>query len=296
MRYLVTHTTCHDYQAEVSASHHVARLSPRPVAGQSCLSHTLTISPQPARMETRRDYFGNEATFFSVETPFRKLSVTATSLIELEEAHLELDLSSCAWEDAREIVRAAPCESPAGLALEFTYASPLIPLNPAFSDYALPSFAPGRPMLEACEDLMRRIHTDFTFSPATTTISTPLLEVLRTRRGVCQDYAQVYIACLRSLGLAARYVSGYIETLPPPGQPKLVGADASHAWVSVYCPPLGWFDFDPTNNTRPRGQHITIGWGRDFTDISPLRGVFLGSGSHELHVSVDVNRITDSAH
>lgn len=291
MRYEVTHITTYEYQAEVSASQHIARLAPRPVPGQLCLSHSLTIDPPPSRCVSRRDYFGNETIAFQLDTPFRSLVVTACSLIELEEGQQELGFNSLPWETARDLVANARHGSIEGAALEFTHASPLIPLQRAFADYAAPSFPPGRPLLEASIDLMHRIHSEFRFDPAATTVSTPVAEVLHQRKGVCQDFAHVQIACLRSLGLPARYVSGYIETLPPPGKPKLVGADASHAWLSVFCPQLGWIDLDPTNDTRPRGQHITIAWGRDFTDVSPLRGVFVGSGSHELRVSVDVNRV-----
>ena len=179
----------------------------------------------------------------------------------------------------------------AAAALEFTFSSPLIKRHPAFADFAASTFTPERPLFEAAMELTARIHDEFTFDSSATNIATPLLETLKNRRGVCQDFAQIQIACLRSLGLPARYVSGYIETLPPPGTTKLVGADASHAWVSVFCPPLGWMDLDPTNNLRPSGQHITVAWGRDFTDVSPLRGVFVSSGQQELRVAVDVNRI-----
>jgi transglutaminase-like putative cysteine protease len=155
------------------------------------------------------------------------------------------------------------------------------------------SFPAGRPLLEAVTELMDRIHTDFRFDAQATTVATPLADVMRLRRGVCQDFSQLGVGCLRSVGLAARYVSGYIETLPPPGAPRLVGADASHAWLSVYCPGNGWIDLDPTNNVLPGDQHITLGWGRDFGDVSPLRGVMLGGGGHQLTVAVDVLRVEE---
>ena len=169
------------------------------------------------------------------------------------------------------------------------FASPLIPVDSVFAAYAKPSFPPGRPILEGVKDLNRRIFKDFAFDPTATDFATPVAKVLQQRRGVCQDFAQVMIACFRSLGLPARYVSGYLETLPPPGQPKLVGADASHAWVSVYCgDEVGWTDADPTNNVLPGSRHITLAWGRDFGDVSPLRGITIGAGEQVLQVSVDV--------
>ena len=291
MRYAISHTTVYTYQTEVSASHHVARLSPRQAPGQYCVEHSLFIDPHPTHCETRRDYFGNDAVFFNLEHPYRELTVIARSLIDVDERQVELGLSSYCWEQVRDQLPYSASGSDWAAAYEFSLGSPLIPLLPAAAHYALPSFTPGRPLLDACTELMGRIFKDFKFDPSATTIATTIEEVLEKRRGVCQDFAQVQIACLRALGLPARYVSGYIETLPPPGKIKLVGADASHAWLSVYCPPLGWIDFDPTNNTSPHGQHITVAWGRDFSDISPLRGVFLGSGAHELKVAVDVNSI-----
>ena len=171
--------------------------------------------------------------------------------------------------------------------------SPMIPAMPELYAYAEKSFAEGRPLLEAVEDLSTRLYTDFTYDPNFTTIATPLIDVIKHRRGVCQDFAHLGIGCLRALGLAARYVSGYIETNPPPDQKPLAGADASHAWFSVYLPQLGWIDFDPTNNQMPTDRHITVAWGRDYADVTPLKGVVFGSGTHELSVSVDCERITD---
>jgi transglutaminase-like putative cysteine protease len=173
-------------------------------------------------------------------------------------------------------------------AAEFLFDSPLIKSNDDFADYSRPSFPKGRPILEAVQDLSERIHKDFKFDPSATDVSTPVTQVLKDRRGVCQDFAHLQIACLRSIGLPARYVSGYLNTIPPPGQPKLAGADASHAWVSFYCDAHGWIDIDPTNNQIPNLQHITVGWGRDYSDVSPVRGVVLGSAGHALKVSVDV--------
>ena len=291
MRYEIVHTTHYAYESEVLNSHHVARLTPRTLPGQRLLEHSLMLDPQPAHRSTMFDYFGNEAVFFSEETPYRELRVTARSVVELDTPQPELPFEIPSWESVRDSVYYALTGSDLSLVQEYTWSSPLINRHSAFSEYAACCFTPGRPLFEALLHLTARIHADFVFDASATTIATPLLEVLESRRGVCQDFAQIQIACLRSLGLPARYVSGYIETLPPPGEVKLVGADASHAWISAYCPPLGWVDLDPTNNVRPSGQHITLGWGRDFTDVSPLRGIFVGSGAQELSVSVDVNRI-----
>jgi transglutaminase-like putative cysteine protease len=188
------------------------------------------------------------------------------------------------WEEACEY-DALPLE-----ALECLFDSASIVGSDDVAGYAHSSFAPGRPLLEAVDDLMHRIHADFTFDPKATTVTTPLRDVLTLRRGVCQDFARFAIACLRSHGLAARYVSGYLETLPAPGAPRLAGVDASHAWLAVYCPGLGWVDVDPTNNMFPSATHVTLAWGRDYADVSPIRGVILGGGQHTLHVSVDVLR------
>jgi len=194
---------------------------------------------------------------------------------------------SLAWEDVRElgVFRA---NAPADEAAEFRYRSPYIEPAAELADFARPSMTPGRPLLAAAIELMHRIHDEFRFDAGATSITTPVTRVLAERRGVCQDFAHLQIACLRSFGLAARYVSGYLLTDPPPGQPRLVGADASHAWLSVWCPPFGWVDLDPTNAVLPDLRHVTTAWGRDYGDVSPLRGVVLGSADHELYVGVSV--------
>lgn len=291
MRYEVVHRTTYTYQTDVAVSHHVARLTPRTLPRQRCLRHTLELSPEPASREQRLDYFGNEACYFALEHPYRELVVTARSLVEVSPPELEFVFASQPWETVRDALHHSTPGQEIWSAREFACASPLIAREPEYAAYARASFTDGRPLYEALLDLTDRLHREFAFDPASTTVGTPVAQAFAQRRGVCQDFAHVQIACLRSLGLAARYVSGYLETLPPPGQPKLVGADASHAWLSAYCPPFGWLDLDPTNNCRPGEQHITLGWGRDFADTSPLRGVFVGSGQHSLYVGVDVNRL-----
>jgi transglutaminase-like putative cysteine protease len=283
----VTHTTTYDYQSAVSVSHHLLRLAPRRLARQFVLEHTLEIDPQPAVISRHTDYFGNEVVFATIEGSHRRLQVTARNQVAVAPAFIPDATETPPWESVRALCRTDRSVTvlEAG---EFMLSSPLAGAGAAFADYAQLSFAPGRSLLDAVRDLTARIFSEFRFDPTATTVSTPLEQVLEQRRGVCQDFAHLQIACLRALGLPARYVSGYLETVPPPGQPKLVGVDASHAWVAFFCPGIGWIDVDPTNNLFPSMQHITLGWGRDYADISPVRGVLTGGEEHFLSVSVDV--------
>lgn len=287
MTYEVTHTTTYNYRDAVSLSHHVLRLSPRGLAHQRCLSHEVHIDPQPAVVEPHFDYFHNAVTFVTIEGAHKRLTVKSTSKVFLTRPLLPIPAETPAWETVRESCRGWQI-GPSLDACEFIFNSPLVKTTEKFADYARPSFVKDRPILEAVLDLTLRIYGDFKFDNKATTISTPLEEVFKNRVGVCQDFSQLQIACLRSLGLPARYVSGYIETQPPPGRPRLAGADASHAWLAFYCHGLGWIDVDPTNNLLPTTRHITLAWGRDYSDVSPLRGVILGSGDHSLKVAVDV--------
>jgi transglutaminase-like putative cysteine protease len=236
------------------------------------------------------DYFGNLLYFFTVQEPHRKLVVETRSEVRLKENASAAVKGLMPWE---EVVRLLPRDqSPEGLeAYQFSFESPRIKLRPEFASYALESFTPQRPVREALLDLTARIHSDFRFDSKVTNVRTTTDEVFRKRHGVCQDFAHFQIACLRSLRLSARYVSGYLRTHPPPGQPRLVGADASHAWVSAYCPQEGWIDLDPTNNVVPSMGHVTLAWGRDYGDVSPLYGVIQGGGDHVLHVAVDIEEI-----
>ena len=244
-------------------------------------------------MTRRVDYFGNQVTAFHILHPHRELTVTVYSDVLVEDlSQQSLFVSTAPWEQVRDRVHAGVTDELLA-AREFALPSPLVPLLDSLRDYARVSFTPQRPFLEAASDLTRRIFTEFTYDPASTTISTPLSEVIETRRGVCQDFAHLAIACVRSLGLPARYVSGYLETLPPPGEEKMLGADASHAWFAVYVPESGWAAFDPTNNVQPGIQHIMLAVGRDFADVTPLKGVIFGGASHELSVAVDVTRQPD---
>jgi transglutaminase-like putative cysteine protease len=288
MRYRIIHRTTYTYENPVTVCHYLARLVPRALPDQDCPWHEVHVRPEPLARATRNDYFDNTTLYFEVQGAHTELEVIARSLVEVRPAPLVDPLDSPPWEDIRAALR-QPAEPAWVDALGLVQPSPLIPAGPAFADYARPSFPAHRPILDAVCDLNRRLHEEFIFDPAATDVTTPVARVMETRRGVCQDFAQVMIACLRSIGLAARYVSGYIETLPPPGQERLVGADASHAWVSVFCGrQAGWMDADPTNNLLPSDRHVTIAWGRDFNDVSPLRGVTVGSGGQRLQVAVDV--------
>lgn len=292
MKYRVTHTTTFLYEARVSLCYNVARIRPRILPHQQVSSAVLKIDPAPHDHSGDLDYFGNRVDYFSIQQPHEQLTVTAVSDVQVSppESGLFDRIDSTPWEVAREQLRGD--HSPAGItAFQFSLESPMVAAEPLLADYARLSFPPTRPLEEAVYDLMQRIHADFKYDPGFSSLATPLKEVLEHRSGVCQDFAHLAIGCLRCQGLAARYVSGYIETEPPPGKEKLVGADASHAWFSVFHPVFGWLDFDPTNNQRPGERHITVAWGRDYTDVTPLKGVAYGSGEHELKVAVDVQRV-----
>ncbi len=293
MLYEITHRTAYAYSSDVSVSHHVARLTPRILPFQNCLEHEITIEPHASTTTHRDDYFGNRTAFFSVTRPHRSLVVIARSQVEVLTRENPAEKETPPWEAARD--GDCGCGEAAPGIREFAFPSTFIRRIPELADYTKESFTPGRPLLEATLDLTRRIHRDFMFDSKATTIATPLEQVILNRRGVCQDFAHVQIGCLRALDLPARYVSGYLETLPPPGKVKLTGSDASHAWVQVFIPPLGWVDFDPTNDLIPSERHITVAWGRDFDDVSPVRGVIVGGGKHELSVAVDVIPLKDSA-
>jgi transglutaminase-like putative cysteine protease len=296
MKYRVVHKTEYFYSGIISQCHNIAHLKPRNLPRQQCISHRLEIDPPPVDIAEYEDFFGNQVSYFSIQQPHRNLKIIAVSELHLDEQAKQLPLyNDLAWDDVRARL-ANPREADLRENRHYVLDSPLAATSPALASYAKPSFPDGRPLLESVHDLMQRVHREFTYDPGFTTIRTPLSEVLANRRGVCQDFAHLAIACLRSLGLAARYVSGYLETLPLPGQEKLQGADESHAWFSVFLPETGWMDFDPTNNQIPQYQHITTAWGRDFGDVSPLKGVVYGGDpGHRIHVAVDVERFDVAA-
>jgi transglutaminase-like putative cysteine protease len=253
--------------------------------------HSLLIEPAPAANEAVEDYFGNASSVLTIEERHSELVIQARSTVEVVAPELPVPADTTPWEQVPAKAQGTSMGGSGGLdvgVLQYVSASRHTRAVRAALDYARPSFAAGRPILEAALDLTRRIHGDFAFDSAATDISTPVAHVLKERRGVCQDFAHLGITCLRTLGLPARYVSGYLLTRPPEGKEKLVGSDASHAWVSVWCPGHGWVDLDPTNNLMPGDEHITIAWGRDYGDVSPIKGLVVGGGGHKVEVSVDV--------
>lgn len=291
IRYRIRHETTYDYRRNVTLSQQILHMTPRSFAHQTVVSHQLVIDPDPPDWSRHVDYFGNVSQAFTLASPHRRLIIRADSVIEL---HARPDAAathhSVSWEAQRDQL-ANPIDADLLAQVAFLYDSPHVVCSTDLRDYALPMFSSGRPLLDACQDLTEQIFRDFEFDPEATTISTPLVEVLEGRRGVCQDFAHLMIGCLRSLGLACRYVSGYILTTPPAGEEKLVGADASHAWVSVYCSGLGWIDYDPTNRCLVQDEHVTVGWGRDYGDVAPIRGLVLGGGGQKLKVGVTMERI-----
>ena len=289
-RYQILHDTHYRYAAPVSLAQQLAHLWPRECAHQRCLYRELEVLPAPSLRQDTLDAFGNPLTRLAFERPHAELQVKARVMVEVI-AREALDLQrSAPWEQVREqlVYHGGPLSEEVLEAIRYRVESPFVRLKQAFVDYAEDCFLPQQPFLQSVAELMGKVFHEFTYDPEATLIATPLLEVLESRRGVCQDFAHLMLACLRARGFAARYVSGYLLTHPPAGQLRMIGADASHAWISVYCPVLGWVDFDPTNNLLPDVEHITLAWGRDFADVSPLRGVILGGGSHDPEVRVTV--------
>jgi len=290
MRYRISHLTSYEYSEPVSICHNEARLVPLATSHQRPLTTRISIEPTASVLVEDRDYFGNVTHFFTLQEAHLRLAVTAVSEVEVNPYEAPALSLSMAWEAVRD--RARSDRSAEGLrAFEYSLASAHPRPSPLLLEYASSTFSPKRPLLEAVYELTKRIHTEFRYLPGSTTVSTPVEEVFEKRQGVCQDFAHLEIAMLRGLGLPACYVSGYVNTAPAPGQPKLQGADASHAWISVWCPGFGYVDFDPTNGTLPRDEHITLARGRDFADVSPIRGVILGGGDHRVRVAVDVHRV-----
>ncbi|WP_456024803.1 transglutaminase family protein [Pseudomonas protegens] len=289
-RYQIFHDTCYHYDSPVSLAQQLAHLWPRECAWQRCTEQQLLISPDPTARRDELDVFGNPLTRLAFERPHDELQVNAQLTVEVL-ARPTLDFNqSPAWELTRDALSysSQPVSAELLEACRYRFQSPYVHLKRSFVEFSQSCFPAGRPLLLGVQDLMQKIFSEFTFDAEATQVATPLVEVLERRRGVCQDFAHLLLACVRSRGLAARYISGYLLTQPPPGQSRLIGADASHAWVSVFCPVLGWVDFDPTNNVRPALEHITLAWGRDFSDVSPLRGVILGGGNHDPEVRVTV--------
>jgi transglutaminase-like putative cysteine protease len=291
VRYRVRHETVYSYGGDVAHSHQLLHLTPRNALRQSCHTHSIILAPQPSIRSDDIDAFGNHVTRLEYDLPHDRFEVLAEAGVEVRAAPAASPEESAEWEAVRASLAFSgrPMHEELLEASRYRMESSYIRIKQTFTDYAADCFAPRCPILAAAEALMHKIHREFKYAPGSTTIRTSAIEAFETRRGVCQDFAHIMIGCLRSRGLAARYVSGYLRTLPPPGaDAAYVGADASHAWVSVFCPPFGWVDLDPTNDVRVSSDHIIIGWGRDFGDVSPLRGVIVGGGRHRLSVRVSV--------
>jgi len=291
MTYRVKHRTTYEYDEPVSTSYHALCLTPRTLSHQKCHWSKLAMDPSPGFSNDSSDYFGNVVVLFTLQEPHQQLTVEASSEVEVLAKTLPEPGETPAWEQALDLL--AGHLGPESLeACQFRFESSQVRCANQFADYARVSFTAGTPLLVAVLDLTARIHRDFKYDTTATSVTTPVEKVFEERRGGCQDFAHLQIACLRSLGLAARYVSGYLQTFTPPNRERLVGSDASHAWVSIYCPGTGWIDLDPTNNLVPSTSHITLAWGRDYNDVSPIRGVIQGGGQHELTVAVDVTPIS----
>jgi len=290
VNYRVRHITRYTYSQPVAIAHNEVRLTPRSGGLQHARRSQLAIDPAPSVLSQQQDFFGNTIHFFTLQAPHHEMTVTAVSDVNLHGEPPPAPEDTLPWEKVRAALRQDP--SPTGLdAYQFVFESPYARWDEETAAYAAPSFPAGRPLMAGALDLTRRIHADFKYEPGATSVATPVAEVLRDRRGVCQDFTHLEIACLRSLGLAARYVSGYVLNLAGKSGERMVGADASHAWLAVYDPEHGWVDLDPTNNTIPSDQHVTVAWGRDYGDVSPVKGVILGGGEHTVAVAVDVTPV-----
>lgn len=292
MLYSIIHDTTYKYEEGVTFCHNIAILKPKNFRGQKLESYELSITPKPTSFSERIDFFGNTITRFSIQTYHKELKVIAKSKVKRNYSE-EFQIASSY--EAKSLTLKEICSMMEGVddeildARQYQLESVLINnINEEIKSYAEVSFKKNRSVYEASYELMERIFKDFEFNTEVTNVATPISEVIKSKKGVCQDFAQIAIACLRSVNLPARYVSGYIETLPPPGKEKLIGTDASHAWFSVFIPTFGWVDFDPTNNQQPKNQHIVVAWGRDYYDVAPLKGVLFSSGKSELTVSVDI--------
>jgi len=278
--YRVTHHTEYTYTTPVSSSFGEIIMQPRELPGQRCAQSRLDVDPAPHDLRERTDYFGNRTSYLAVLVAHSRLAITATSLVHV---HRAPPPPGGPWDEPRDTDPEA---------VEFLLDSPQVTITPALAEYAAASFRPGRDALDAVRDLAARIHRDFAYTPGATHVTTTIAEVLARRAGVCQDFAHLAVGCLRAVGLPARYVSGYLETDPPPGRPRLAGADATHAWVSALLPGAGWVDVDPTNDQLVDDRYVTTAWGRDYTDVPPLKGVIFSQGTaHELRVSVDVEAV-----
>lgn len=287
MNYAISHRTTYRYASDVAYSRLVAHLVPRATTRQRPDSFTVHVSPQPVKRFARSDFFGNTTSWFTIDEPHTVLEICAESRVAVEPIPVFAPEASPGWEAVRTSFE-FPADAQTREALQYTFDTPLTATNQDIVAYARRSFDRGRPLLACMLDLNARIHADFRFDKEATQTSTTAKHAFELRAGVCQDFTHVGLATVRAMGLAARYVSGYLLTHPPPGRERLIGADASHAWFAVWIPPYGWIDFDPTNNVLPSSEHITVAWGRDYGDVAPIHGIITGGSEHEVDVAVDV--------
>lgn len=292
MEYLVRHRTTYRYLQDVSHSWHLAHLRPRVTPLQAVHDSSISLSLEPATRVAREDYFQNACEWFSIDQPHTHLEVLAQSRVTVQPAPERTSRDSIAWEAVR-LKLETPQDEEERDAVQYLFDSPMIKFDSAIGEYGAVSFPPSRPALAGAMELMHRIHQDFRYDTSVTDVTTPVDRVFEIRAGVCQDLAHVGIAALRAVGLPARYVSGYLLTQPPPGKPRLLGADASHAWFSVWAPPFGWVDLDPTNDIPVGESHVTAAWGRDYGDVAPVAGIILGGHDHVVDVAVDVIPVSD---
>jgi transglutaminase-like putative cysteine protease len=285
--YEVNHKTFYRYSVPVSMSHHLLHLEPRDTAHQRVEWFAIRVDPEPGFDDRGTDAFGNPTRIITLDQNHDELSIEAMSKVHIAPRELPEPALTVPWESVADL-RLAAMDDLALDASRFAFASPFVELDEALEAYARESFTPGRPILEAGIELNNRIFKDFIFDASATSLATPVAEVFKMRRGVCQDFSHLMLACLRSIGLACRYQSGYLLTRPPEGRERLVGADASHAWIALYVPLVGWVELDPTNDCLPMQEHVTLAWGRDYSDVSPIAGIVYGGGAHDPQVAVDV--------
>ncbi len=292
-RYVVRHETIYDYGGDVAHSHQLLRLTPRDTPNQSCAAHALTFDPQPRVRRDGADAFGNRVTWLETDGPLQRLHVTADLEVDVGAPAMPAAADCLAWERVAANFAYRGDSLPADYleASRFRMESPHVRVKRLFADYSADCFAPDQSLLDSALDLMHKLHRELRYAPGTTNVNTSILDAFRAKAGVCQDFAHIMLACLRSRGFAARYVSGYLRTTHDEGGPAMLGADATHAWVAVFCPPFGWIDLDPTNDVQVGTDHVTVAWGRDFGDVSPLRGVIVGGGEHRLTVRVSVRSV-----
>jgi transglutaminase-like putative cysteine protease len=287
VNYTIKHRTTYTYASDVAYSRLVAHLVPRTTTRQRPAAFEISVVPEPAKSSARFDFFGNATNWFTIDEPHDVLDIFAESNVTVDPVPAFAPQASQGWDAVRTTFE-SPADQATLDALQYTFDTPLTRSNEELLAYARRSFPRGRPLLACVLDLNARIYADFTFDKEATDTRTTVARAFELKAGVCQDFAHVGIAAIRTLGLAARYVSGYLLTHPPPGRERLVGADASHAWLSVWIPPYGWIDFDPTNNMLPSSEHITVAWGRDYADVAPIHGIITGGSDHEVDVAVDV--------